>query len=477
MSNIKEKSISAFIWSFINTGGTQILGLVFGIVLARLLDPSDFGNIAIIIFFTAIANVFVDAGLSHALIRDQACSKIDYDSVFYFGIFISIVCGILLYISAEYIAVFYDEPILEILMQVLSVSPIIYALMAINSTIITKNLDFKLKAKLSLFSIITTSLIAIWMAFNNYGIWSLLVMQILNPFLLMSLLWIKVEWKPDLQFSIDSIKKYINFGLKLSISNFINVFYKNIYVLVIGKSYSSADVGFYTRADSLKNLPAVMLDKVISRVTFPLLSKLQNNSSDRLKYNVKIIKFTAMIVVPIMFGMAAVSEQLIVTLVGEKWLPSAQYLLYLCFVGVFYPFHSINMNIIKVDGDMNLYLKIDYLKVVLLIPVLYLGVTVGLIEMLIGMIAHSVVIFLISSKIAMKMIGYNLNKYIKDIRKPFVFSFVMFLIVKYLVILLSFSYQLELLIGMIVGFIVIFLINELFKDQEYIELRQYIVGN
>jgi teichuronic acid exporter len=472
---LKEKSISGFIWSFINTGGTQLLGVTVGIVLARLLEPSDFGNIALVLFFTNLANVFVDSGFSHALIREQDTSQDDYSSVFYFGLFVSLICAVLLYVYASNIAQLYNKPILSKVSKVLALSPIIHAFMSVNSTIVTKNLNFKLKTKLSLPSIIIASIIAIIMAFNDYGIWSLVVMQLINPFILMVLLWVYVSWRPKLKFSINSIKKYLSFGIKLSISNYINVFYKSVYVIVIGKSYSSSQVGFFTRADSLKNLPTITLDKIIQRVSYPLLSKIKDSPSTLLVYNIKIIKFTALIVVPVMFGMAAVSEPLIVTLVGEKWLPATEFLTYLCGVGVFYPFHSANMNVIKVHGNMNLFLKLDIFKILLLLPVLYIGATAGITEMLIGMIIHSIVIFLISGYVASKIIFYKLSAYLKDIGNIFLFSSIMSISVYVILEQLSLSYQLELLIGICMGIAIMCLFYYYSANQEYKEAKKYVV--
>ena len=378
MKNLKSKSISAFFWSFINTGGAQILGLLFGIILARILDPIDFGYVAIIIFCSSLANVFVDSGFSSALIRDQNAKDEDYDSVFFFSLFISIICAGILYYFAENIANYYKEPLLSVLVRIFAISPIIHALMTIQSTKITKDLNFRLKAKLSLTAMVIASITSIIMAMNNFGIWSLLVLQLLNPFLLMSFLWIKVSWVPSLNFSKNSLLKYMDFGLKLALSNFINVFYKGVYPLIIGKSYSGAEAGFYARANSLKNLPASTLDKVIQRVSFPLLSKLQDDQDGLLQYHRKIIKFTALLLVPIMMGMAAVSEQLVLTLIGEKWLPAAEYLNLLCFSGVFFPFQSANMNVIKVQAEMSSFLLLELFKFILLGPVLLLGGLFGI---------------------------------------------------------------------------------------------------
>lgn len=476
MRNLKVKPLSAFFWSFVNTGGAQLLGLTFGIILARILNPIDFGHIAIIIFFTSIANVFVDSGYSSALIRDQVTNNQDYNSVFFFSLFISIICAGILFYFAENIAIYYKEPLLKVLVRIFAISPVIHALMTIHSTKITKELNFKLKAKLSLTAMLIASISAVIMAMNDLGIWSLLVLHLLNPLLLMSFLWIKVSWVPSFNISRKSLMKYMDFGLKLTLSNFVNVFYKGVYPLIIGKSYSGAEAGFYARANSLKNLPSMTIDKVIQRVSFPLLSKLQDNQDDLLKYHRQIIKYTALLLTPIMIGMAVLSEQLILTLIGEKWLPSAEYLKLLCFSGVFFSFQSANMNIIKVHAEMNLFLVLELFKFFLLAPILLLGWLTGVKEMLIGLIIHSIIYFIVSAKISSKLIEYQISVYLKDLSPSFLFSFIMYIIVNLIISMINYNYYVELLIGFSVGLFLMIILYETFRLKEYLVLKKYILN-
>lgn len=475
MNNLKEKSISAFAWSFINTGGTQLVGLVFGIALARILEPSDFGSIAIITFFTALSNVFVDAGLSHALIREKEVDQKDYSSIFYLGIIIALLCSFLLFFSSEKIALYYNIAILSPLTKVLSISPIIYSLMSINSTIITKKLDFKLKARLSLFAIVITNAIALLMAVLGMGIWSLAVIQVLNPFLLMILLWAKVGWRPSAYFSLENIKKYINFGIKYSISNLFNILYKSIYVAVIGRYYSSIETGYFAKANSLKNLPTVTLDKIVQRVTYPLISKLNNENADTAAMNSKIVRYNALIIFPIMIGMASVSEQFIYTLVGAKWLPATGYFTRLCFVGIFYPFISININIIKVKGKMNVLLMYDLFKILSLVPVLIIGVKIGITRMLYAMILHSVLLFIVSTLISNHLLRYSFWKYLKDIISPLLFSLCMFITITGILNNIMFSLYLELAMGVCIGILFILISYTFSKNREFLEIKKLVL--
>ena len=473
-TSIQSKGILAFFWSAINTGGMQFIGLLFSVILARLLSPEDFGNMAIIVFIVLISNVFVDSGLSHSLIREQRVTKLDYDSVFYFSLIIAFLCSISIYFSADYLASFFNSPVLKELAQVVSVSPVIYALMAINTTIITKNLNFKLKAKLSITSMLVSGFVGITMAFKGYGVWSLLVMHILGPTLLMLLMYIKVDWKPKFQFSYYSVIKYISFGIKLSLSNLANILYTKCYVIVIGKSFSAEYAGYFSRADNLKDLPTTVLGKIITRAAYPFLSMAQDDPKYLRKYNIKIIKFTALISVPIMFGLAAVVEPLILALIGEKWLPSADILFYLCFAGILFPFDLINMNVIKVHGRMNLYLSLELVKIVLVVPVLYLGIYFGMKAMLVSIIIHTIISFLISAIFSGRFIEYNYRDYLCDLKQPLLLSMLMFLILEIIKYQIDFNPLIELTILIIIGFSIMILMYELAGNTEYRELKRNV---
>jgi teichuronic acid exporter len=267
----------------------------------------------------------------------------------------------------------------------------------------------------------------------------------------------------------------MNFGIKISIANLANILYTKSYVVVVGKYFSITKAGYFTRADSLKDLPAGMLSKIIMRVAYPLLSKIQDDAGALRRGNVQIIKFTAIISIPIMIGMASVSEELIVTLIGEKWLPSAEILLYLSFAGVLLPFDTINMNIIKVHGRMNIYLTIELVKIFLIIPVLVIGVFIGMKEMLAAIIVHSLLSFLISAVISGKIIKYKLSEYISDIWQSIFFSLLMFLIVNVIQNYLDFSYFYELIISVASGFLVMIFCYELFNNSEYLKLKERVL--
>ena len=474
--SLQSKGASVFFWSAINTGGSQVLGLLFSIILARLLAPEDFGNMAIIVFIALVSNIFVDSGLSHSLIREQRVTKLDYDSVFYFSLVIAVICSISIYCLAGYVAVFFNSPVLKELVQLGSISPLIYALMAINATIITKNLKFKLKAKLGVTSVLLSGFVGVAMAFSGYGVWSLLAMHLLNPAILMLLMYINVDWKPNFQFSYGTLSHHIRFGLKLSLSNLAPILYSKSYVLVIGKSFSAESAGYFARADALKDLPTTVLGKIITRAAFPLLSVAQDATANLRNYNIKIIKFTALISIPIILGLAAVVEPLILVLIGEKWLPSADILFYLCLAGVFFPFDLLNMNVIKVHGKMNLYLALEFVKICLVVPVLGVGVVFGMKAMLVSMIIHTIASFFISAIFSGRLINYSYREYLHDLKKPLLLSMLMFFIVDIVKGQIAFNPFIKLTILIIMGISIMLFLYELVDNIEYKELKRKIIG-
>jgi len=469
---LKQSKIrSSFIWSSINVGGSQILGLLFGIILARLLSPEDFGAMAIIVFIILISHAIVDFGISQSFIRNQNIVKSDYNTLFYFSLLIGLSCTCLIYLCSKLLDIYYHSYNLDTLIKVMSISPTIFALMIVNNTIIIKKLDFKLKSKITLTAISISGFISIIMAMTDYGIWSLVMLQLLNPFLTMIFLWLKVQWRPEIQFSYISLKKHLNFGLKNVTSMILNIFYTKSFIILLGKYFTLSDAGFYTRADNIKNIPNSMIVKIITRVSFPVLSKYQNDKKSFEEKNIFIIKSTAILTIPIMIGLASISEHLIVFLIGEKWLPSSEILFYLCIAGIFVPFDSLNMNALKVNGKMNTFLLLEVTKFFLIIPALFIGFYYGLKAMLFSVIIHSITSFIISSIVSGKITNYHISNYISDLFQPIIFSVFMFIIVTTIQDYFMINYFFELIFSILLGVIIVTFLYEIFKNKQYLNLR------
>jgi len=471
LTSLKQKTVSGLLWSFIDNFANLGLNFIIGIILARLLNPEEFGLIGMITIFISISKSFINSGFGSALIRKKNCSQHDYSTVFYFNLAVGIIFYFLLFFSSYAIGNFFNQPQLENILKVLGFLIIIESLTMIQRTILTKRVDFKLQARISVISSVVSGIIAILMAYRGFGVWSLVALQLSRQAITSFLLWLWNNWKPRLIFSMESFKELFSFGSKLLVSGLIDTTFRNIYYLVIGKFFSAQDLGFYTRAQAFSNFPSQNLNRIISRVSYPVLADIQDDIP-RLRINYqKLIRSTMFITFTLMLGMAAVAKPMVLTLIGEKWLPSVVYLQLLCFVGMFYPLHSLNLNMLQVEGRSDLFLKLEIIKKVLAVPVIAVGIFWGIKIMIAGMIINSMIAYFLNSYWSGRLIGYSSWQQIKDILPSFSLALIMASIVYLAGYFLPFSDLLKLIIQIITGSIIIFVSSEILKFRDYFFIK------
>jgi teichuronic acid exporter len=475
MSSLKQKTVSGLIWSFVDTMAGQGITFIVGIILARLLSPREFGLIGMLTVFIAVSESFINSGFSSALIRKKDCTNTDFSTVFYFNLAAGILFFILLYLSAPAISSFFDEPELTSIIQVMGVVLIIDSLTIIQRTILTKRIDFKLQARISIIASIGSGVVAIAMAFNGFGVWALVAQRLVKQGLNSLFLWIWNRWKPMLVFSTESFKELFGFGSKLLISGLIDTIYRNVYYLIIGKFFSAQELGYYTRADSFKNLPSQNLNSIVSRVTYPVLSTLQDDIP-RLRNNYqKLIRSVMFITFILMLGMAAVAEPMIHTLIGAKWESAIIYLQMLCFVGMMYPLHALNLNMLQVQGRSDLFLKLEIIKKIIAIPTIVIGVFFGIKMMVVGMMINTLIAYYLNSYWSGRFIGYSFMQQVKDILPSFFLALIMGISVYILGELLPFSYLVNLIIQILFGALFIFMFCEITKFKDYIFVKELVL--
>lgn len=473
--SLKQKTVSGLLWSFVDSIAGQGITFVVGIILARLLSPREFGLIGMITVFIAVSESFIDSGFGNALIRKKDCTDIDFSTVFFFNLAIGIIFFLALFFSAPAISGFFNEPELSPILKVLGVVLIIDSLTLIQRTILTKRIDFKLQAKISVIAAIGSGLVSITMAFCGLGVWALVAQRIVKQGLNSLFLWLWNRWKPLPVFSKKSFKELFGFGSKLLISGLIDTIYRNVHSLIIGKFFSAQDLGFYTKANEFKNLPSQNLNSIIVRVTYPVLSTLQDDIP-RLRNNYqKLIRSVMFITFTLMLGMAAIAEPMIHTLIGAKWEPVIIYLQMLCFVGMMYPLHSINLDMLKVQGRSDLFLKLEVIKRIIAIPSLVIGVLFGIKIMIVGSMVNTLIAYILNSYWSGVKIGYSLKQQVKDILPSFFLALTMAVLVYILGILLPFSYLLELIIQIIFGTMFIFIFCEITKFKDYIFTKELVL--
>ena len=473
--SLKHKTVSGLIWSFIDTFANQGITFVVGIVLARILSPREFGLIGMITIFIAISQSFINSGFGSALIRKKECTQTDYSTVFFFNLTAGIAFFSILFFSAPAISNFFNEPELISILRAIGFILIIDSLSLIQRTILTKQINFKLQARISLISSIGSGTVAILMAYKGYGVWSLVSQQLIRQTLNTVFLWMWNGWKPILVFSINSFRELFGFGSKLLISGLIDTIYRNVYYLVIGKYFSAQDLGFYTRADQFKALPSQNLNAIIGRVSYPVLAEIQDDIP-RLKNNYqKLIRSTMFVTFILMLGMAAVAKPMILTLIGEKWEPAVIYLQLLCFVGMFYPLHALNLNMLQVQGRSDLFLKLEIIKKTLAIPNIIIGIFFGIKIMILGMFVNTIIAYYLNSYWSGKLIGYSTAQQVKDILPSFILALLMGSIVYLVGIFSSLNSLWILMIQIFVGAVFILVIGELTKFKDYIFLKSLVI--
>jgi teichuronic acid exporter len=472
--SLRQKTISGLSWSFVETFFRLGITFIVGVVLARLLAPSDFGLIGMLALFLAISQSFVESGFKDALIRKKHCSDADYSTVFYYNMAVSLLAYGLLVVFSGAISRFFEEPLLQPMIKVLGLVIIVNALAVIQRTQLIRNINFKLQTRITVVSAILSGVIAVAMAYKGFGVWALVAQQLSMFSLMTLLLWLWNKWIPKWIFSKESFRELFGFGSKLLLSGLLNNAYKNIYYLVIGRVFAADILGFYTRADQFKRLPSEVLTGVISRVTYPVLSSIKEDPV-RLKANYKkLIKATMLLTFAMMLGLAAVSEALVISLIGEQWRQSVTYLQLLCFVGMMYPLHALNLNMLNVQGRSDLFLKLEVIKKILAIPVIMLGVFYGIKVMIAGMILNGFIAYYLNSYWSGRLIQYPIKEQLKDVFPAFFVALINAVIVFVIGYLLPFAYPVVLAIQIIIGVIFVIGFGEILRMDAYLSVKEII---
>ena len=475
--SLRSKTISGLLWSFIDSIAGQGITFIVSIILARLLSPKEFGLIGMLTIFIAISQSFIDSGFRQTLIRKQNCTQADYSTVFFFNIVVGFLFYFLLFISAPSIGFFFNEPILKDLIKVLGLGLIINSLTIIQSTLLTKRIDFKLQAKISVIAAIISGIISIFLAFTGWGVWSLVALTLIKNSINLILLWIWNKWKPMWYFSLQSFKEMFSFGSKLLVSGLIDTIYRNVYYLVIGKYFSAVELGYYTQADQFQSLPSSNLQVIIGRVSYPVLSTIQNDIPRLKEAFKKLIKSSMLITFVLMLGLAAIARPMVVTMIGEKWEPCVIYMQMLCFIGMFYPLHALNLNMLQVQGRSDLFLRLEIIKKALAIPVIMIGVVYGIKTMLLGMMLLTLISIYLNSYWSGRLIGYSFLDQLKDILPSFLLALIMsaFVFAEGLVIPLS---PLPILIiQLITGVFLTFGLCEILHFKDYLYMKEIVKEN
>lgn len=410
----RKSVISNIIWRFLERCGAQGVTFIVSVVLARLLDPSLYGTVALVTVFTAILQVFVDSGMGNALIQKKDADDLDFSSVFYFNFSVCLLLYICMFFAAPLIAAFYNMPDLTPVVRVLSLTLIISGVKNIQQAYVSRNMLFKKFFFATLGGTIGAAVIGIWMAWKGYGVWALVVQNLFNAALDTIILWVTVKWRPKRAFSLERLKGLFSYGWKLLVSALLDTGYNNVRSLIIGKLYTSADLAFYNRGKQFPNLIVTNINTSIDSVLLPTMSKEQDNMERVRDMTRRAIKTSTFIMMPLMMGLAVCAEPLIRIVLTDKWLPAAFFLRVFCFTYAFYPIHTANLNAIKAMGRSDLFLKLEVIKKIVSISALISTMFISVEAMALALPVTSILGQIINSWPNRKLLDYSYRAQLLD---------------------------------------------------------------
>lgn len=471
--SLKNKTKKGLAWSMIERFATQGVQFLFGIILARLLSPDDYGIIAMPLVFLAIAQCIIDSGFSTALIRKPELTEDDLSTAFYFNIGIGILCYAVLFFSSPLIADFYHTPILSSLLKVTALAVLFNPLCAVQQAILTRKIDFKTQAIVSLSGAIVSGIVGLYMAYNGFGVWSLVFQQVGGYVMRTILLWVLGKWKPKRKWSWESFHYLWGFGSKMLGSGLLDTIYNNIYPIVIGKYFSAQDLGNYTRAEQFSSLPSSNVTGVLQRVTFPILSSIQNEDERLAKNYRKILKLSAFLIFPMMLILSAIANPLVRILLTDKWSGCVVLLQIICFQMMWYPIHAINLNLLTVKGRSDLFFRLEVLKKIIGVCIMCITIPNGIIWMVSGGIVSSMISLAINTYYTGKLIHVGYLKQMRDLLPIFGISLFMWLCIFICVTLIENCYV-QLLFGVFIGSLLFAVLSKLFLKSEWKDLMSII---
>lgn len=469
-NNLKQQTKKGLYWSFFNQFSNYGMQFCVGIVMARLLSPSDYGITALPGVFLAIAAVFQDSGMAGALIRKPEIEEKDYSTLFLYSIGMGILMYAALFFASPYIASYFETPVLIPLVRVTALTFLWGPITTVQYVILKRKLDFKTPTKISIATKIFSAIVGITMAYMGYGLWALVISGVLSGFLNLILIVWAVRWYPRTGWSNESFKYLWGYGNKMLASSLLETAYSNITPLFVAKYYSPADLGVYNRARNYAIMPSQNVTGVIQNVTFPVLSKMQDDDESLARNYRRMLKTTAFVVFPLMMLLAGLARPLIITMITAKWEACIILLQLLCFSLMWYPIHSINLNLLQVKGRTDLFFRLEVIKKIIGLSILVVTLPLGLVVFCIGGIISSLVCLAVNTYYTGKLINVGYLKQMRDLFPTFFLSLVLFGVILALNQFIS-SYLLQILVGGTIGSLVYLGGAFLFKFDELNDVK------
>ena len=467
--SLKDKTVKGLGWSAVDNAARYGMQFMVGIVLARLLSPDDYGLLGLVGIVTVLCTALVNGGFTTALIRKKDATDDDYNTVFICNLGMSLLLYVVVFLCAPLIADFFSREELTPLVRVSSLGLIIGALGMVQQTRLTKRIDFKTQTKITIAATAVSGILGIGMALTGFGVWALVAQQLISQIISTILLYIYNRWLPCLRFSIESFHELFGFGWKMMVSILLDAVWKELYQVVVGKFYNPATLGQYTRAKHYAQLFSQNLTAVMERVTYPVLSSIQDEKERMVSAYRRMIRTSMFITTVALFSLGAVSEPLIYCMIGPKWHEASTYLPLICITYSLYPLHAINLNMLQVQGRSDLFLGLEIIKKIITLAPLFIGAFVGIMPMLLTNMVVGIIAYFLNSHYSGRLLGYSSWMQLRDIAPSYALATSIALSVWFLKFL-PLSYWIVLPMQIAVGATVFFACCKLFKMNEYKEI-------
>lgn len=452
--NSKSSVARNIVWSGVERFSVQGIQFLLSFVIARQLSPSDYGLIAMLSIFMAFAQTFIDSGFSNALIQKQDRTNVDYSTVFYFNVVVAIVMYLIFYFGAPWISAFYKAPQLTPIIGWVGLNFIISSLGTVQRAKLTVELNFKLQAYVAIVAVIISGILAVWMAYNDYGVWTLVFQTLVNNTIIVFLLWLTAHWFPMRVFSWNSFKELFGFGSKLLASGLLHTIYANMYTIIIGKFFNATELGYFNRAFSITQYPSSNITNVVTRVTYPVECQLQYDNSLLQQKYFSFIRSVSFVVFPLMVGLAVLSEPFIRIVLTDKWLGVVPYIQIMCFAYMWNPIMQMTLDLLNAKHRSDYSLKSEIVKKITAFCILFATIPFGVRVMCVGLILYSMVDMLIIVFFVKKILpDISLINIVKEIYPVLLLACLMGSII-YIFRCFVTNMWLELLMGFILGCII-----------------------
>lgn len=474
MSEIKTKIIQGVFWRSLDRFGTQIIGFVISVILARLLGPEEYGMVALLTIFLVVSNVFINSGFWIALVQKKNADELDFNSIFYFNICMAFIIYALLWIMAPCIANFYHKPILVTILRISALNLVISSFNGVQDAILTREMRFHLSFLIGLFGSVTQGVIGILLAYYGYGLWALVFASLGTSITIMVAKWGLIGWRPRLIFSYTRVKSLFNFGSKILCSELLETFFNQLYCLIIGKRYTPADLAFFNKGESIPSVVMSSVQGVIGSVAFPAMSKVQNDRAQIRAIMKRMMTISSFLIFPAMCGLAVIAKPLVILIFTDKWLDSVPYLQLACISYAVYPIHVANLQVIQACGRSDIFLRLEIIKKIVAVVVICATFKYGVLALAIGRASIGPVCSLINAMPCNKLIGYPFWEQFMDLFKS-VFAAMISCLMVYSLTFMGLNNWLLIICQVGAGMLIYLFISYILKNDALLYLIAHLV--